>query len=375
MSLSNYKTIISRNISNLPGWKSKSRILVIESDDWGSIRMPSLKIFNELEKKGLDLRSADAERYNLNDTLASSRDLEKLFETLSSHKDCRGENAVFTAVSVMANPDFKKIKSSDFSTYYYEPFTETLQRTPGCEKSFEQWKTGIDTHLFVPQMHAREHLNVLAWMKALQRNEKQTRLAFESGMTGFVPENYPRVDYQSAFLLEDPNDIEFQKEVLVSGLELFEKIFGYKAEYFVPPNGPFNNQLNETLRLNGIKYRNISKIQKEPTGRGQYKKSIHWAGQKDKSGLFYITRNCFFEPNSVGKDWVDSCLKEIEIAFRYSKPAIISSHRANYIGSLHEKNRDMGLNQLNQLLDRAVRKWPDLHFMTTVEMGKFLTKK
>jgi hypothetical protein len=39
---------IVRNLANLPGWCTNRKIVVIESDDWGSIRMPSLTIFENL---------------------------------------------------------------------------------------------------------------------------------------------------------------------------------------------------------------------------------------------------------------------------------------------------------------------------------------
>ena len=51
-----------KNISNLPGWRTNRKIVVIESDDWGSIRMPSLTIFEKFALKGLDLTSGDALR-------------------------------------------------------------------------------------------------------------------------------------------------------------------------------------------------------------------------------------------------------------------------------------------------------------------------
>jgi len=360
-----------RNISNIPGKTLQKKIIVFESDDWGSIRMPSLKVFEVLNKEGIDLKSRDAERYNLNDTLASSSDLEMLFEVLSALKDHLGNNAVFTPVSIVANPDFQKIKDSGLEQYFYEPFTDTLKRYSGCERSLDLWKEGIDNKIFVPQMHGREHLNVAAWMKALQNGDKQTRMAFDQSLWGFVPDRnkLPGVDFQAAFLLGDSSELEQHEKIIVEGLNLFEKLFGYKAEYFVPPNGPFNNDLNKTLVKNGIKYRSASKIQNEPLGNGETKKVIHWLGQRDRSGLRYITRNCFFEPSQPGKDWVDGCLNDIKIAFRWNKPAIISSHRVNYIGSLNPSNRDNGLQQLSKLLKRILKSWPDAEFMTTARLG------
>ena len=130
---------ILKDLSSRLGWSTKRHIVVFESDDWGSIRMPSMESFKRLEKLGLDLRSADAERYNLNDSLATASDLAGLFEVLSKAKDSSGNHAVFTPVSIVANPDFQKIKESGSEEYFYEPFTETLKRFSGCEDSFMLW--------------------------------------------------------------------------------------------------------------------------------------------------------------------------------------------------------------------------------------------
>jgi len=161
---------------------------------------------------------------------------------------------------------------------------------------------------------------------------------------------------------------------LIEGLTLFEKIFGYRAVYFVPPNRYLNNTLNYTLIENGIKYRSVSKIQDQPLGNGRTNKVIHWHGQKDKSGLLYLTRNCMFEPNYPGRDWVDSCLNDIKTAFWWHKPAIISTHRVNYIGALRPTNRDNSLRQLDALLKEIVKRWPEVEFLTTAQLGSIMTQ-
>ncbi len=366
---------ILRNLTNIMGWKTRKKLIVFESDDWGSIRMPSNDTFKRLEKFGLDLRSADAERYNLNDTLATSHDLESLFEVLSNVKDSNGSYAVFTPISIVANPDFQKIFDSGFQEYFYEPFAETLKRYPGCEDSLNLWNEGIKKKLFIPQMHGREHLNVTVWMKALKTGDNYTLLAFKEGMWGFVPATYPETDYQAAFLLENPVELKNHEEIISEGLDLFKNLFGYSADYFVPPNGYINNKLNEVLVQHGIKFRYAPKIQNETLGNGQSRKIIHWIGQKDKSSIKYIMRNCFFEPSQDGKDWVDSCLNDIKIAFKWHKPAVISTHRVNYIGALNPTNRDKGLRQLSQLLYAILKNWPDAIFLTTAELGQLLSKK
>lgn len=363
---------IVKKLSNIPDWKSNRRIIVIESDDWGSVRMPSIECFNRLEKSGISLSHGDIQRFNQYDTLASSHDLESLFEVLSSVKDSSGKHAVFTLGCVVANPDFHRIRSSGFMEYSYEPFTETLKRCPKCEHAFDLWKEGIDTGIFVPQMHGREHLNVIAWMKALQESEAHTMSAFNEGVWGFKPALNHISSYQAAFDLADPGDLDYHRSVICDGLRLFEQLFGYRAVFFIPPNGVFNNSLNQVLAANGIKYRASSKIQSEVLSIGKTRTRLHYHGQKDRNGIRYILRNCVFEPSRTGIDWVNRCLHEIHEAFSWHKPAIISTHRVNYVGKLHPENRANGLKQLSDLLKRIIKKWPDVEFMTTEQLGTMM---
>lgn len=368
---------ISRFISNLYGWRTKRKIIVFESDDWGSIRMPSLNDFYSLKALGVDLESKGYAKYNLYDTLADKTDLESLFEILDSERDMHGKPCVFTAISVVANPNFKKIKENKFQIYSYEPITETLKRYYPSTDVFKTWKEGIEKKIFIPQFHGREHLNVENWMNLLRRGQKDALLCFEKGLWGYVPSEFyhKSVENQAAFQLTDKADLIKQKQILKEGLSLFESLFGYKAKYFVPPNGVFNNSLNIFLLENGIKYRSTNKLQKESVNFNRVRTRINWLGKKDKSGITYITRNCFFEPSEIGKDWVASCLNDIKLAFRQQKPAIISSHRVNYIGSLNEKNRINSLNSLKNLLHTVRKQWPEIEFMSTDVLGDLIIKE
>jgi hypothetical protein len=47
------KSSLSRNLVNAIGWRTNRKIIVIESDDWGSIRMRNQKTFDELLKAGI----------------------------------------------------------------------------------------------------------------------------------------------------------------------------------------------------------------------------------------------------------------------------------------------------------------------------------
>lgn len=364
---------LAKNLSNLPGWRSDEKIVVIESDDWGSIRMPSLEVYDTLKSKGLILDAGDSTRYNTLDTLASTEDIESLFASLEKFKDTNSNHPKITAVSLVANPDFDRIRENNFEEYYFEPLQKTFEKYDNT-KALDYWKEGINRKLFEPQFHGREHLNIVSWMRALKGGDPETHLAFDHGIWAFKGINTAVQSYQAAFDLEFAKDIEIQKEVIASGLDLFEEMWGYKATFFVPPNGPFNNSLEEIAAKKGIKYMSASKIQQEVLGEGKTRKVFHALGQKNKWGQRYITRNCFFEPSSPAKDWVSSCLEEIEIAFRWKKPAVISSHRVNYIGVLNENNRKQSLEKLEQLLSGILLKWPDVKFMSSSELGQLFEK-
>jgi len=223
---------LRQHLKNSIGKSVDKKYFVIESDDWGSIRMPSLKVFQKLKSDGLDLGVGEGARYNLSDTLASAEDLEMLFNVLRKHKDHLGNSVVFTAVSVVANPDFEKITADKFTQYHYEPFTETLKKY-NKESAIPLWKQGIQENIFYPEFHAREHLSVSVWMRMLQKKDPHTLLAFEQGFWGFRTKTPFNINYQAAFDLETKNDLSFQEESIVSGLKLFEALHGYKAKFFI----------------------------------------------------------------------------------------------------------------------------------------------
>lgn len=373
-----WKSLLSVHASNLPGWRTNRKIVVIESDDWGSIRMSSLEAFNNLLRAGM---REDRNHYNTFDSLESNKDLECLFETLSKFKDKNGRHPVMTGVNVVANPNFEKIKENGYTHYVYEPYTETLRRYPAHDRVYALWKEGIEKRLFVPIFHGREHLNVQRWLRALRSGHRSTLLAFDNCVTGIYNgidgERIP--EFQAAFDIDTPDDLSYLKEVLITGLDLFKELYGYKSSYFVPTNGPFNNSLERVLKEKGIRYINSGKIQKEPLGNGQFKKNIRFLGKKNELGQIYLTRNCFFEPSSMESpadtDWVGNCLKEIEVAFKWHKPATISTHRVNYVGFLHPENRERTLHKFEELLRTMLKKWPDIEFMTSMELGELISIK
>lgn len=362
------RNLASRNFINIPGWRTKRKILVIESDDWGSIRMPSRELYEKFVANGFEISGSD---YNRLDTLESNDDLTMLFEVLHSRKDASGKPAVLTADFVVGNPDFKKIRQSDFNEYHYEPVTETLKRYPQRDKVESLWKQGISEEIFHPQFHGREHVNIVRWMNALKERSSEIMFTFdhETTFSGDGDYNFMEVlDYNT------PDDMDIMKKSLIEGLNLFEKMFGFRSKSFIPPCYTWNSDIEETLYQNGVKYMQGLVVQLVPKGSfGNYKKKYHFLGNRNSYGQYYLIRNCFFEPSLTRiTDPVGDCLNRVETAFRWNKPAIISSHRINYMGSLDEKNREVNIGLLDDLLHRIIKNWPDVEFMTTDKLGDLI---
>ena len=363
----------------MPGWHTNRHIVVIESDDWGSIRMPSRKVYEQFLKEGIRV---DKDVYCRYDSLASKGDLEALFDVLTSVKDKNGHNAVLTADSVVANPDFKKIRESGFKKYYYEPFTETLKKTGEHEGVFTLWKEGLKVGIFHPQFHGREHLNINKWLEVLRQGEdKITMRAFELGSFGLTSAVSSSINknYMGAFNSCEDNDIKDYDIILKEGLDLFEKLFGYRSTSFIATTYTWSPLLEPYLNKLGIKYLQGLVSQHVPLDSGErfcYKNN-NFQGKRNACGQIYLMRNCFFEPSHFRDkfDVVDDCMNRIKIAFRWGKAAVISSHRVNYIGNIDITNRDKNIGLFRSLLHNIIKEWPDVEFISSDNLGDIISKK
>ncbi len=360
---------------NLGGWRTDRKIVVIESDDWGSIRMPSRKVYEECLKAGYTVDLNPYERY---DSLASEQDLELLFELLTKFKDKKGNHPVITANSLVANPDFEKIKEAGFSEYHYELITSTFKRYPKHTRCFQLWREGIEQKIFFPQSHGREHLNVSLFMNALRRNDKDVHFGFSRGMPGTVPKNISggRNEYVIALKYVSATDKEKKKKVFLEGLDLFQELFDYQSKTFIPPNYWWSPDFNRPALDKGVRFFQGNRVMVEPgIGSEGNIKHYYQLGDQNNIGQRYLIRNAVFEP-SLFRLKIDTplenCLRNISIAFKMKKPAIICSHRINYVGFVDSKNRDKNLRLLNKLMTEITKRWPDIEFMNSEQVGRLI---
>ena len=365
--LKRQKAWIGAQRTNSKGLRLNGKYIIIESDDWGSIRTASKQALQAFEKKGLDIANSVFK----NDALASNDDLDELFNLLQSIRDNKGNPLKITANTIMANPDFEKIKASGYKQFYFEDFRETLLKYPAHDKVFSKWQKAISEGLFMPQFHGREHLQFKRWLKVLQSGNEDALFCFDYATTYSGKQDY---SFMEAYDWDHPTDIEDQKKIVSEGLTMFENTFGFLSKSFIAPCYNWDSRLEPALQSKGVKLLQGIRNQLQPTGSfDQYKTIPHYFGEKNKLGLTYNIRNCFFEPSQLpSKDWVDSCMAQIHAAFMWQKPAVICSHRINYVGFINPQNRERGLSDLKNLMKRVLVKWPEVQFISTDELENLL---
>ncbi len=360
--MSKFKTIAGAVKTNFSGAKVKEKLLVIESDDWGAIRMPGKNALAQLKQAGIDLTHSQY----ANDGLETNSDLEALFEMLKKYKDCNGNNPIVTANTIVANPDFEKIKASGFSNYYYVELPELIEKDELSNRIIALYKQGNSEKLFRPQFHGREHLNYSRWLTDLINGNSTVLTCFEAGLTSAGNGDYA---YMEAYDWSSKDDIETHKEIIKEGLNTFFGLFGYQSKSFIPPCYALDLSLEPFLKKEGITILQGTRNHLQPTGKFEQYEVIKRTFGLQTNGLFYSVRNVFFEPCITNQNnLIKNAIQQIGMAFLFNKPAVICTHRVNYTGRISEANRTYGIQQLEKLIQEVLKKWPDIKFITTEEL-------
>ena len=363
---------------NYKSFKTNRRLVIIESDDWGSLRTKdrsTLLRLNEISSAVSD------DQFTQLDSIARADDLAALFEVLNSVKDAKGNPACITANVCTANPDFEAIKAANFEEFYYKPFTKTLNEFSQGENLFDLWQNGEQEKLFIPQLHGREHLHALAWLAELRAGNKELLKAFDLETFG-IP--YTALLKQRRKNLQAALDVygmegeaDYHKHWIRDSAHIFKESFGYMSNSFIAPAYTWDTSVNKHLAEAKVKTLQGMKLQYEPKksiAKNNYNRKPNYIGQTDKkSGLVFSPRNTFFEPSSaLHKNWVDITLAGVKLAFEMNKPSIIGSHRINYIGSLNERNRTKNLAMLKIILQKIVLKYPNVEFISSNQLANLI---
>ncbi|MGA9211155.1 hypothetical protein [Kaistella sp.] len=363
------KQTLKKHLINSRGSRIDSKIVVFESDDWGSIRIPSKDVRKQLLERGL-IKDTDA--FSKYDALETSEDYFALYEVFRKFKDKNGNHPVLTANMILNNPDFKKIAEGKFETYYNEPFPSTYQKYKESENAFAALKEGIEQKLIVTQFHGNEHLNVSRWMTFLKEGNERYHFAFERNCFSIdeISSENRRGNLMAAYDYNNlTTELNYVRRSIADGLKQFEDLFGFKSQTTVAPCYVWDSEIEKVFYDHEVDTFQGSYVQNCPVQGKNFKKKYRYSGQVNTSGQRYFVRNGLFEPStSPNVNWVEKCMESIAIAFKWGKPAIIGTHRINFASRLDEKQREQNLMDLESLLSQMLQCWPEIEFMDSASL-------
>lgn len=359
------------NLKNVRGTRTNKKYIAFAVDDYGNVRVDSKVARSEMNNKGLRIHNI----FDAYDSLETAQDLEMLFEVLHSVKDSNGHPAIFTPFALPCNLNFEHIIESNFDSFQIETLPETYKKLDQSKysKTWELWKEGINGGYFVPAFHGREHLNLKLFIEKLKCKDRDLVISiYNRSLSSITSDRYPTISYTAAFDFWHISDNYELENIIESGVNYFEKVFGFKTSHFNAPGGRENIILHRKLADVGIRFIDSPIIKREHQGEGKYLTRFNYLGKNTKYGQKICVRNCVFEPASNKTDSINLVLKQIERAFLWNKPAIISSHRVNFCGNISEENRKNSLVELSTLLKMIVRKWPDVEFINSSKLCEII---
>lgn len=366
------QSLLSRVI-NYCHWRTYPRFVVFESDDWGSIRSSNKIAINELAEQGY----LTSKSHYINDCIETVDDLNQLAAVLRKHQDQDKNSAVFTANVVLANPDFKRIEQSDYQEYFYTPVHHEKKLFDG-EALVDCWKDLYQSAVFMPQVHCREHIQWWSWMADLNEGKPDAIDSFKYSMCGVPKASSPNlVSYFEPIYIQDSFVTSNKQELvdsIVTGFKLFEEIFDFKSVTTISPVAFWSEEhehLWSSLGVKGIQGGWLQGNRENDKDRHH----IRYLGEKNRYQQTYLVRNCLFEPRrSERLCGVEQCIRSISRAFLFGKPAIISTHRFNYVSSIDEKGAMESLISLDKLLSEILNRWPDVKFVNSATLLEKLNK-
>lgn len=371
--LADLQSTTLRLITNFRGWKTRRRLLVIESDDWGAIRVPGPLAHEQLLKAGIPV---DSSPYDRLDCLESRDDFQALMNVIDAHRDTDGRPATFTFNTVMGNPDFGAIERDGFERYHHQHLFESYRYYNGEDMKAE-WRAAIKDKLIQPQFHGREHLNVPLWMRDLRDGYKETRIAFHNRFYGLRTKTSSKWQkhYKAAYNAESQTQLETIAEIASDGLRLFKKTFEFPSTTFVACNYVLPAELEKHLASCGIDMIQTQRGYLQPllSREGQKRRRYCYTGKRNSFGQHYSVRNVLFEPYlDKSADWPSRALRQVSQAFSMGTPAILCSHRINYVSGMNKTHRDVSLRQLDKLLKKIRHRWPQVEFITSDQLAMLM---
>ncbi|MBK8599647.1 MAG: hypothetical protein IPN80_03065 [Flavobacterium sp.] len=185
----------------------------------------------------------------------------------------------------MANPDFDKIRASNFTEFHYENSRRLSKISNHANNLKCGWK---EVQWFFSLSFTVEHLNYKRWLKVLQQNNKAAHFCFDWNATYSGTGDY---SFMEAYDWDSTEDIPEQKSVIADGLNIFKETFGEISRSFIAPCYNWDPSVEVVLKEHGVEWIQGLRSQLIPTGTfDQYTYLRHTFGETNSLGIKYNIR-------------------------------------------------------------------------------------
>ena len=353
--LNKLKNYIQFNLHRYAHVAFTEPILVIESDDWGKTGME-----HEVE---LPTHLGKRTPHWSYDRLENAEELLALQALLASYRQSEKRGPVFTANFIISNPDVEATAKTDFKELILKPIDLSHPEL------VPHWKKGIEENVFYPQYHGRLHYHPARYLQDLKSDEKLRKLFLAGINGGRELFTQGHLGYYSEYQHYANERVDDQlNHWIKTGVADFERLFGYKSTTTVCPNYVVDIQNLAIFKDTGVRFLQAgNKILCQKNGREVLTNFCQ--GSTLTRGLTALARNHKFEPCRQKQEWnAPFSITSAKGWMASGIPAVLDSHRMNYVAQFAEKGRD----QLKQLLDELVQV-PNIRFLTSPELGEAIT--
>jgi hypothetical protein len=357
--------------------KLNKRIVVFESDDWGSTRMENPYIQQYFFSKYPELQQSWMDVY---DALETPQNINDLCSVADEIKDCIGKPFLITLLLNTHNAEITEITKSDYTFYYNENLLTSAQRIfgggPSLKSAYLRALAGGSIEI---QLHGQEHVQRSLLLNLLNnRNLKDFKEDFSYGFYAslFHQGKYIPTQLRATFYPFLRDDYTWQVNSLSDSIKFLKSQFNCNTDYFVPPNGPISYEVLKKLKHLGIKGL-VSPL----LNRTFYFKKLHVPlyapmGYSSLSSCVYINRNVPFEPRrTFDKNVVEDALSKVKWLLENRYPVVITSHRANYTDFLSKKGYYQSFEMLKKLIININKSFPDTLFLSSSQLVKEISNQ
>ncbi|MCD6359865.1 MAG: hypothetical protein J7M38_03305 [Armatimonadetes bacterium] len=332
---------------------SRHKVICFESDDWGCCcwapTPAALQRISAIPQVREDFARRRLWQW-VDGSLETPEDVIALCDFLESFTGADGRPVVFTPCYIVANPDYEAMAEDGMSRYH----DITIDR--GVPSAWERGdfvapaREGIRRGVWRPEYHARlHHTQPYLWLETVRDGHPEAAPLFEEQI---FQQSAMRPEYEQ---MDEPT----RREWIEGGMRAFERAFGYLPECAI------NCDADDVTEGIWWQWGVRTRLNRQPQEGA--------AGPSPHTEMTWLRRNAHLEPLGVDDEYAargfTGCWREIQQAWAAGEPAIVSTHRKNYVSFVDEQQRQ-GYMQLEMLLVEVADTYPETVFLTSAEIGQ-----